>query len=151
MKKLFRIICIASLCLALVGCDTEYAKEEYYMDAKIASRADHYNAMAKHQSKYTHSATYKAKKFDGNVEIYESAILKEGIMNITCSLSLDSGAAKLVYVDNYDSVTTLVEITPETPIIESVQVPVNVELGRCRIKLVGYDCVNVAAEIEWDD
>ena len=45
-------------------------------------------------------------------------------MKINCSLSLKSGVAKLVYVDWYDAVTTLVECTPDNPSVDSVDVEV---------------------------
>lgn len=149
MKKICRVILVTILCLVLAGCDTSYAKEEYNMDSKIASRGDHCFAMAKKGTTFPYSATYKAKEFGGNTTMYKCAVTKAGDIDITCSLSLTSGVAKLVYVDNYDSVTTIVECTPDNP-VESVVVPVDVELGKCRIKLVGYDCENIAAEVEID-
>ncbi|MBP9995755.1 MAG: hypothetical protein KBT19_00600 [Lachnospiraceae bacterium] len=153
MKKICRIcriLLVTLLCLVLAGCDTSYAIDEYNMDSKIASRSDHCSIMASKKSVFSFSSSFKAKQFAGNTTIYHCAVTKEGLTNITCSLSLEKGVAKLVYVDNYDTVTTLVECTPDTPAV-SVVVPVNVELGKCRIKLVGYDCENVAAEVELEN
>ena len=147
MKKGFRIVLTILLCLILAGCSAEYAKEEYNMDSKIAARGDHCSKMACQETVTPHGATCKAKKFGGNTTIYECAVTQEGLINVNCSLSLGSGVAKLVYVDWYDSVTTLVECTPENPTIDSVDVEVHMNPGKCRIKLVGYDCEDMDAEV----
>lgn len=154
MKKRCSVVfvaLVALMCVVLAGCSTEYAKEEYNLDSKIASRGDHCSIMAKSETCTTHGATFKAKEFAGNTTIYECSILDDGLMNIECSLSLSSGVAKLVYVDGYDAVTTLVECTPENPSIDSVVVATDVNVGKCRIKLVGYDCKDVEAEIKFLD
>ena len=145
MNKRFRVIILALFCLVLAGCDTEYAKEEYYNDSKIAARGDHCTKIMSSGTEVTHGATCKIKEFDGNTTLYKCAVTKEGLINVNCSLSLDAGVAKLVYVDGYDSVTTLVECTPENPSVDSEDVQVYVNPGKCRIKLVGYDCEEVEA------
>ena len=147
MKKGLQIVFALLLCLSLAGCSTDYAKEEYYNNSVIAARGDHCSKMLWKTTQTTFSATCSAKKFNGNSKIYECAITQEGPMIINCSLSVKSGVAKLVYVDWYDSVTTLVECTPDNPSVDSVDVEVNVNPGKCRIKLVGYDCEELDAKI----
>ncbi len=147
MKKSIFIILALAICLSLSGCNTDYAKEEYNNDSVIADRGDHCSKMVWKENQTTYTATCSANKFNGNSNIYECTITKDGPITITCSLSLKNGVAKLVYVDWYDTVTTLVECTPDNPSIDSADVEVYVNSGKCRIKLVGYDCEDIDAKI----
>lgn len=153
MKKLILPLILAA-CMLFSGCSNEFAKEDYDNTSKIAST----NRYAVQKSSVlTKNGNVSAiiEKFDGYITIWESTENSDVSLPASVSLCLASGTAKLVLVDGSNNVTTLVEHNAEASNDitgkASTDAVVSLTKGENMIKLVGYDCENVEAEITFSE
>lgn len=139
MKKL-KVVLLVIFCLCLMGCNNEFAKEEYDNAEKIAESGDRY---AKEMSVFNTIAggySLTVSKFDGRETLWTKTLKEEQEVDIDFSFVLSAGKAKVVHIDADDNVTIVIECTPETSTEEYVTKTVTMKKGKNRLKIVGYGC-----------
>ncbi|MBQ8800585.1 MAG: hypothetical protein IJZ55_13605 [Lachnospiraceae bacterium] len=140
MMKKVKYFLLVVLCLCLMGCNNEFAKTEYNDSEKIAASGDRY---AKEMSVFNHvngEYSLTVSKFNGRQTLWTKSFKEEQEVSIDLSFVLSKGQAKVVHIDGDDTVTTVMECTPDTCTEETVTVSVTMKKGKNRIKIVGYDC-----------
>ena len=151
MLKKLRYVILLMLCLCFVGCNNEFAKEEYENTEKIATSGDRY---AKEMSVFNHvngAYTLTVSKFNGRETLWTRSYKEACEVTMEVSLVLSEGQAKLVHIDAADNVTTIVEYTPESGTEESVTVSVAMQKGNNRLKIVGFDCEDLELKMVFDE
>ena len=151
MLKKLRYVILLMLCLCFVGCNNEFAKEEYENTEKIAASGDRY---AKEMSVFNHvNGAYilTVSKFNGRETLWTRSYKEACEVTMEVSLVLSEGQAKLVHIDAADNVTTIVECTPESGTEESVTVSVAMQKGNNRLKIVGFDCEDLELKMVFDE
>lgn len=151
MMKKMKFVFLMMLCLCLVGCNNEFAETEYENAEKIADSGDRYS---KEMSVFNHvngEYTLTVSKFNGRETLWTKSYKEACEVSLEVSLALSEGQAKLVHIDADDNVTTLVECTPETCSEEPVTVPVAMQKGENRLKIVGYDCKDLELKMVFDE
>ena len=151
MLKKLRYVILLMLCLCFVGCNNEFAKEEYENTEKIAASGDRY---AKEMSVFNHvngAYTLTVSKFNGRETLWTRSYKEACEVTMEVSLVLSEGQAKLVHIDAADNATTIVECTPESGTEESVTVSVAMQKGNNRLKIVGFDCEDLELKMVFDE
>lgn len=145
MRKI-AVILAAALCLTMTACSNEFAEQEYDSAEKIVQASDRY-AMSLSASTWNNNVlSYSAGSFDGRETLWSELVTQEGTVEISVSMSLEEGMAKLVYIDPDDTITEIIESTYGNDIRRMITMPV----GENRIKLVGYGCKGLELEVELD-
>lgn len=150
MMKKIKYAVLLVLCLGFLGCNNEFANEDYDNAEKIAASGDR---CAKEMSVFNHvngEYTLTVSKFNGRETLWTKYYKEACEVTLEVSLALSEGQAKLVHIDADDNVTTLVECTPEICSEESVTVPVAMQKGENRLKIVGYDCKDLELKMVLD-
>ena len=150
MKKL-KYVFLMVLCLCFVGCNNEFAKEDYDNTEKIVSSGDRY---AKEMSVFNHvngEYSLTVSKFNGRETLWTKSYKEACEVMLEVSLVISEGQAKLVHIDEEDNVTTIVECVPENCAEEAVTVPVAMKKGKNRLKIVGYDCKDLELKMVFDE
>lgn len=142
MKKL-KIILISLLCLIMTSCSNEFAKREYDSNEKISQIADHYAKEVSVFKSIEGGYSLTVSKFNGRETLWEETVEENQDMKIDFSFTLTKGKAKIVYIDDEDNVTTVIECTPETSTDGFVTKTVSLKSGKNRLKIVGYDCEDI--------
>ncbi len=145
MKKT-AVILAAALCLTMTACSNEFAEQEYDSAEKIVQSGDRYATSLSASTWINNELSYSAGSFDGRETLWSEIVIDEGTVEISVSLSLDEGMAKLVYIDPDDNITELIESTYGKDISRTITMPE----GENRIKLVGYGCKGLELEMELD-
>lgn len=148
--KILKYVLLVILCLCLIGCYNEYAETEYDDTEKIAATGDRYS---KEMSIFNHvngEHILTVSKFNGRETLWTKSYKEACEVMLEVSLVLSEGQAKLVHIDADDNVTTLVECTPDTCTEETVTIPVAMQKGKNRIKIVGYDCEELELKMVFD-
>ncbi|MBQ3029479.1 MAG: hypothetical protein IJD26_10375 [Lachnospiraceae bacterium] len=151
MMKKMKFVLLMVLCLCFAGCNNEFAETEYENAEKIADSGDRYS---KEMSVFNHvngEYTLTVSKFNGRETLWTKSYKEACEVSLEVSLALSEGQAKLVHIDADDNVTTLVECTPETCSEEPVTVPVAMQKGENRLKIVGYDCKDLELKMVFDE
>ncbi len=151
MMKRMKFVFLMMLCLCFVGCNNEFAETEYENAEKIADSGDRYS---KEMSVFNHvngEYTLTVSKFNGRETLWTKSYKEACEVSLEVSLALSEGRAKLVHIDADDNVTTLVECAPETCSEEAVTVPVAMQKGENRLKIVGYDCKDLELKMVFDE
>ncbi len=136
-------ILAAVLCLSLAGCSNEFAEEEYDSAEKIVQQGDQYAKSLSASTWANNELSFSAGKFDGRETLWSETVIQEGEVEISVSMSLEEGMAKLVYIDSDDNITELIESTYGSDITRTITMPE----GRNRIKLVGYGCEELELDV----
>ncbi len=139
LKKLTAVLC-AALCLLFTGCDDDsFAKNEYDDNAKIASSSDRCVKVNAVINNLNGNFKYYTAEFNGRDTIWTDSLERARKVTVSVSMSLDSGNAKVVYINPDDTVTVLAECNSEQGRVSQKNV-VEMPEGKNRIKVVGYDC-----------
>ena len=141
MKRTAMILA-AALCLTMTACSNEFAEKEYDNAEKIVQTSDQYAKSMSAMTWKNNELSFSAAKFDGRETLWSENVIQEGEVEISVSLSLEAGMAKLVYIDPDDNITELIESSYASDITRTITMPE----GRNRIKLVGYGCEDVELE-----
>lgn len=139
MKKL-KYVFFVVLCLCLTGCNNEFAETEYEDTEKIAASGDRYSKEMSVFNQKDGGFTLTVSKFNGRETLWTRDYEEACEVAFEVSFVLSEGRAKVVHIDAEDTVTTVVECTPETCTEEFVTVNVPMTKGKNRLKIVGYDC-----------
>ena len=148
-KKLF--IVIATLCLFLVGCSNEFAKEEYNSAESIAKTGDRYAKKISVFNPIDGGYSLTVSEFDGRETLWSKNVKEEQNIEMEFSLTLSEGQAKVVIVNEEGNVTTLIECSPETVTDGLVSKTVELSKGENNIKIVGYDCKDLELKMLFVD
>lgn len=150
MKKLI-ITMLVMTCLLLTGCNNKFAQDEYDSNQKIVETADRYAKEISVFNPIDGGYSLTVSKFDGRETLWSKTLEESQEMDITFTFRLSSGKAKVVYIDQDDNVTTLVECTPDTSTEEPVTQTVSLQSGKNRLKIVGYDCKDLNLKMLFDE
>lgn len=150
MKK-YIILIFAALCLSMTGCSNGFAKREYNSIEKISKTEDRY---AKEDSVFNPiegGYSLIVSKFDGRETLWSDTLNQNQNIEISFSLRLSKGQAKVVHVDEEGNVTTIIECSPETTPAGFVTRKVSFKSGNNRLKVVGYDCEDMELKMLFTD
>lgn len=146
MRKLeMMLFCL--LCLLMTACSNQFAEQEYDSDEKIVQNTDHYTKKDSVANYVNGEYSLTVSQFDGRETLWKETIKENKDIEIDVDFSLSKGQAKIVYIDNEDHVTTLIECTPETPTDGFVTKTLPLKSGKNRLKIVGYDCEDIDLKI----
>ncbi len=145
MKKT-ALMLAAALCLTMTACSNEFAQQEYDSAEKIAQSGDKYAKSVSVMTWNDCELSFSAGSFDGRETMWSEIVIDEGTAEISVSLSLEEGMAKLVHIDPDDNITELIESTYGKDICRTITMPV----GENRIKLVGYGCKELELKMVLD-
>lgn len=146
MKKaiVFLLICVS---LFFAGCSNAFAKAEYDAADKIAKVEDRYAKVNSVFNPIDGGYSLEVSKFDGRETLWSETIDKSKDIEIEIHLSLSSGKAKIVHINDSGDVLTLMECTPETVTDDYVTKNVSLSSGVNRIKIVGSGCKDLDVKI----
>lgn len=150
MKKLLPVLLLC-LSLFLCGCSNEYAQKEYNADDKIANQGDRYSKERSIFNPTEGGYSLEVGKFDGRETLWDQKYDEGKDIEIQMKLTLTSGKAKIVSIDDEDHVTTILECTPDTVESDYVTKTVSLTKGRNRIKIVGAGCKDVSFQMLSDE
>lgn len=125
----------------------EELNEAYNMDEKLVDltsyNADRYNL------KFDGNHYYGEFKMTGGTQIWEMKADEDQTVELPYTFLVKSGMAKLILVDDYNQVTTLVERTAisEVPVGEKT-LKVSLKKGNNLIKLIAKDNAQINLELE---
>lgn len=139
-----KLILTGILCLLLAGCSNEFAQQEYDSAEKIAQSSDRYSKQSSVFRTIDGGCTLTVAKFDGRETLWSDRVKADQEIELEVSLTLSEGQAKLVHVAEDGTVTTILACTPETAADKAVTKSVAMKKGRNKLKLVGYDCKDIA-------
>ncbi len=146
MKKIIALLFVC-ICLLFTGCNNDYAREEYDSAEKIALEADHYAKVKSIFTSIQGGYSLHVSKFDGRETLWSNVLNENKEIEIDFLFTLSSGEAKVVHIDDEGNVTTIIECSPETSTDEYVTKTVSLKSGRNRLKIVGYDCIDMELEM----
>ncbi len=153
--KLVQICLIVSLLVislsSFVGCNNEFARQEYSNNEKIAGNADRSAKIGCIFTELDNKLILKADGFDGRETLWNRTFSEEKEYNLEISLTLTQGKAKIVLVDKSGMVITLIERTAEDTNTANFSDSLTLPKGYNRIKLVGYDCKNLNLSITFEE
>ncbi len=146
MKKI-KMLFVVTLCFCLTGCGNGFAKREYDSDKKIAKTEDRYAKEGSVFNPIEGGYSLTVSKFNGRQTLWSERLEGEQEIDIDFSFSISEGKAKIVHIDADGNVTTVLECTPDTSTEGYVTKEVSLKKGKNRLKIVGYDCVDVELEM----
>ncbi len=146
MKKIIMLF-IVTLCLCLTGCGNGFAEKEYDSDEKIAKTEDRYAKESSVFNPIDGGYSLTVSKFNGRETLWSERLEEEQKIEIDFSFGISEGKAKIVHIDADGNVTTVLECTPDTSTAGYVTKEVSLKKGKNRLKIVGYDCVDVKLEM----
>jgi len=143
VKKMFVAILIA-VCL-ITGCATNPMVTVYDNDQKIASETNTYNLDKVDQTTEDGHFTASVEKMEGMDTIWSWDAEEDTTLDITYTLNVFSGKAKLVLINSKGEVSMIAEC--DTEMTEPIQSTLNVEKGNNRIKIVANENTKFDVEI----
>lgn len=146
MKKtgLLVMICVG---LLLTGCGNGFAQREYDSDTCIAEQEDRYAKVGSVFNPIEGGYSLEVSEFDGRQTLWSGKLSEEKEITLDISLKMSEGKVKIVHIDDENTVTTILECTPDTVPEKATEVAVLMKKGQNRIKIVGYDCRDIDLEI----
>lgn len=150
MRKL-KIILISLLCMPVVACSNQYAKQEYDSEEKISQTEDHYAKEGSVFQPVDEGYSLTISKFDGRETLWTETVEENQNIEIDFSFRISKGQAKIVHIDCKNQVTTVIECLPETSTDGYVTKTVALKSGQNRLKIVGYDCEGVDLKMRFSE
>lgn len=135
-KKILSILLFAIVTLMICGCGYDMY-EIYSTDADIAQENDTFDLNDSSQN-IDGNNYFGEYKLDGYGLIWNYISDEEKDIKAKYYLNVKNGKAKIVFIDDNDNVTTLVENTNESEYIGNASLNINIKKGLNRIKVVGY-------------
>jgi len=132
VKKMFGATLIA-VCL-ITGCATNPMAAVYDDDQKIASETNTYNLDKVDQTTENGHFTASVEKMEGMDTIWDWDAEEDTTLDITYTLNVLSGKAKLVLINSKGELSIIAEC--DTEMTEPIQSILNAEKGNNRIKIV---------------
>lgn len=131
---------VAAGCIFLTACGTEYAQNEYDSNEKIVSEADRYSKKCSVLNNIGGTCTLSVSEYDGRQTLWTDDADEDYEAVLDLSLSLSKGQVKVVYVDDNDNITNIIECKPEDSTDGYITKTLSMKKGKNKIKIVGYDC-----------
>ena len=142
------ILCVT---VSFTGCGNEFAKQEYNDDEKIVQIADHYAKSNSVFSTIEGGYSLTALQFDGRETLWEKTLEDNAEIEIQIDLNITSGNAKVVFIDNNNDITVLIERLQNNSNELTTTKIVSLTNGLNRLKIVGYDCENIDLKLFFDE
>ena len=151
MKRMWKIITAAGLSVLLLpGCVMNTGARVYDNERALSGEANSYNLTNYSGAQSDHTVSGSAEKLEGMDTIWDYDADERGEVNISYSLAVVSGKAKLIYVSPDETVTTLVECIADGENEQSASEFIEVEKGENRIRLVGAEGTSLEYEFTAD-
>ena len=137
MKRSKLLFVMIAVILALAGCALILQVDVYDDEEALARTSNTYRIIGKSVRIVNQNCVGSMQRFEGMNTLWTSTVSNDGSIDITYKLSVSGGKLKLVLITPDDTVTTLVETTPDTTMEDYGTISVEVKKGDNRIKLVG--------------
>lgn len=131
-KKLFAAV-LTAVCF-MTGCASNPMAAVYDNDTKIASNTNTYNLINYEQTLEDGHFTANVEKMEGMDTIWVFDVKEDMTLDITYTLNVSSGSAKIVLINPDGEVAVIAECDSE--MTEPVQSTLDVKSGNNRIKIV---------------
>lgn len=122
--------------MVLVGCSKNYMASIYNDNEKISSDANSFNLDVDKQSIDGQKSKGVIKKIEGMDTIWTYESDKDMELDMTYLLNVVSGKLKLVLISPDSSVTTLIERSKESEVVDYATNTLQIKKGLNRIKIV---------------
>ena len=129
------------------GCSNEFAIEEYNDAAKLADSGDRYAKSMASGHTTTDELSYTANSFDGRETLWHGYVSESCTAELTVSLNLSEGQAKLILVDADDNITVLTERSADSDEDAELTTKVALSEGELRFRIAGHGCKELELEI----
>lgn len=136
MNKNKYIMIFIVLSMVLVGCSKNYMASIYNDNEKISSDANSFNLDVDKQSIDGQNFKGVIKKIEGMDTIWTYESDKDMELDMTYLLNVVSGKLKLVLISPDSSVTTLIERSKESEVVDYATNTLQIKKGLNRIKIV---------------
>ena len=151
MKRMWEIMTAAGLSVLLLsGCVMNTGARVYDNEKALAGDSNSYNLANYSGSQSDRTVSGSAEKLEGMDTIWELDTDEEKEVNISYSLTVTSGKAKLIYVSSDRTVTTLTECIAGEENGKSATETIKAETGENRIRLVGAEGTSLEYEFTAD-
>ena len=142
---------ILCLTICFTGCGNEFAKQEYNDDEKIVQIADRYAKSNSVFNQIEGGYSLTASQFDGRETLWEKTLEENAEIEIQIDLNITSGNAKVVFIDNNNDITVLIEHLQNNFNELTTTKIVSLTNGLNRLKIVGHDCENIDLKLFFDE
>lgn len=136
MNKNKYVMIFIVLSMVLVGCSKNYMASIYNDNEKISSDANSFNLDVDKQSIDGQKFKGVIKKIEGMDTIWTYESDKDMELDMTYLLNVVSGKLKLVLISPDSSVTTLIERSKESEVVDYATNTLQIKKGLNRIKIV---------------
>lgn len=149
--KVWKMITAAGLTIMLLpGCAMNTGARVYNDEKALAGDYSSYNLTNFSGNQSENTVSDSAEKLEGMDTIWELDAEEPEEVNISYSLTVTSGKAKLVYVDPEGTVSTLLECSAGEDAGQSASEIIEVREGENRIRLVGAEGTGLEYEFTAD-
>ena len=118
MKRVLLPLLLA-LCLMLTGCGGSTQAAAYTDDAIIARKGDWYTMNDWQHNLSDNALNCSMKGSTGTLTVWSLEAKADTPVSIDCMLTVTSGRAKLAHIAPDGTVTTLLEVSPDSPVSTS--------------------------------
>lgn len=151
MKRMWKIMTAAGLSVLLLsGCVMNIGARVYDNEGALAGDSNSYNLTNYSGSQSDQTVSGSAEKLEGMDTIWEFDTDEEKEVNISYSLTVTAGKAKLIYVSPDRTVTTLIECIAGEESGQPISEIIKAEAGENRIRLVGAQDTSLEYEFTAD-
>ena len=118
MKRILLPLLLA-LCLLLTGCGGSTQAAAYTDDAIMARKGDWYTMNDWQHSLSDNTLNCSMKGSTGTLTVWSMEATADTPVTIDCTLTVTAGRAKLAHIAPDGTVTTLLEVSPDSPVTTS--------------------------------
>ena len=147
MNKNKYVMIFIVLSMVLVGCSKNYMTSIYNDNEKISSNTNSFNLDVDKQSIDGQEFKGVIKKIEGMDTIWTYESDKDIELDMTYLLNVVSGKLKLVLISPDSSVTTLIERSKESEVVDYATNTLQIKKGLNRIKMVANKNTNIEFNI----
>ncbi|MGN0745577.1 MAG: hypothetical protein ACI4ML_02750 [Aristaeellaceae bacterium] len=148
MKRILLPLLLA-LCLLLTGCGGSTQAAAYNDNAIIARKGDWYT-MNDWQHQLADGALHCAMKGStGTLTVWSMEAKADTPVSVDCTQTVTAGRAKLVHIAPDGTVTTLLEVSPDSPVATST-LHFTALPGENRVKLVMAESTSLDMALSFD-
>lgn len=136
MNKIKYVMIFILMSMLIIGCSKNYMTSIYNDNEKISSDTNSFNLDVKEQSIDGQKFKGVIEKIEGMDTIWTYEADKDTMLDITYLLNVSSGKSKLVLIYPDSSVTTIIETTKDSEVVDYATNPLQIKKGLNRIKIV---------------
>lgn len=149
MKRVFLSLLLA-LCLTLCACGTSTQAAAYTDDSIIARKGDWYTMNDWQHGLSDDTLHAGMKGSTGTLTVWSMDAGADTPVHADCTLTVTSGRAKLVHIAPDGTVTTLLEVSPDSPVATST-LRFTALPGENRVKLVMAQHTSLEMTLRFDE